>query len=128
MKRSILLVDDEEPILFALTDYFATDGWTVWAARELEEAEALLATRRFHAAIIDLRLTGLGGSEGLSILALIHAQYPQTRVILLTAYGSPEVEMRARALGVDCVMHKPQPLPLIADVVSRLVDGEPVHV
>ncbi len=123
MTRSILLVDDEEPILFALSEFLAAEGWDVWAARELEEAEALLATRRFEAAIADLRLTGYGGAEGLEILQTIHARYPKTRVILLTAYGSPEVEARARALGVDCILHKPQPLSFIAGIVTHLVEG-----
>ncbi|HEY0593370.1 MAG TPA: response regulator [Thermoanaerobaculia bacterium] len=122
MTRSILLVDDEEPILFALSDFFAAEGWDVYAARELEEAEALLATRRFEAAIADLRLTGYGGAEGLKILQLIHARYPKTRVVLLTAYGSPEVETRARWLGVDCILHKPQPLSFIAGIVTHLVE------
>ncbi len=126
MNRTILLVDDEEPILFALTDYFTADGWEVWAAREQEEAEALLTVHRFEAAILDLRLTGFGGAEGLRILHLIHSRYPRTRVIVLTAFGSPEVEARARQLGADCLLQKPQPLSLIADIVSRLVDGEHV--
>lgn len=126
MTHSILLVDDEEPILFALSDYFAAEGWDVCAARELEEAEALLATRRFEAAIADLRLTGYGGAEGLKILQLIHSRYPKTRVVLLTAYGSPEVEMHARMLGVDCILHKPQPLAFIAGIVTHLVESDHV--
>jgi DNA-binding NtrC family response regulator len=124
MKRSILVVDDEEPIRFALTDYLSAEGWEVSAAQEMEEAEALLMHQRFEAAILDLRLTRYSGSEGLGLLQLIHARYPRTRVILLTAFGSPEVEERARQLGVGCVLQKPQPLPFIAELVDRLVEEQ----
>lgn len=128
MTRSILLVDDEEPILSALSEFLAAEGWAVWTARELEEAEALLATQRFAATIADLRLTKYGGAEGLKILGMIHARWPKTRMILLTAYGSPEVEARARSLGVDCILHKPQPLSFIAGIVANLVDPtDPAH-
>jgi DNA-binding NtrC family response regulator len=122
MTRSILLVDDEEPILLALSEFFTAEGWNVVAARELEEAEALLATQEFAAAIADLRLTGYGRADGLKIAETIHARYPRTRVILLTGYRSAEVETNARAFGVDCILHKPQPLSFIADIVTHLVE------
>ena len=65
MPRSILVVDDEPAVSAALADYFRSQGHEVDAAAELEEAGALLAFRRYDAAILDLRLTTLGGSEGL---------------------------------------------------------------
>lgn len=126
MKRSILLLDDEEPILFALSDFFTSEGWNVWAATELEEAEAVLALRRFDAAIVDLRLTGYGGTEGLRILELMHACYPRTKVVMLTAFGQPHIEESARRLGARMVLHKPQPLSLIAEIMTRLVEEEHV--
>jgi DNA-binding response OmpR family regulator len=124
MKRSILLLDDEEPILFALSDFFTAEGWDVWAARELEEAEAVLALRSFDAAIVDLRLTGIGGTEGLRVLEMMHACYPRTKVVMLTAFGQASIEERARRLGARMVLHKPQPLWLIAEIMMQLVEEE----
>ena len=49
----------------------ATLGYAVDTAHELEEAQALLANRRYDLVIADLRLTGIGGVEGLQIVSII---------------------------------------------------------
>jgi len=123
MTRKILIVEDEEPIHFALREYFSAVGYEVTAAREWEEAEALLATRRFDIVLTDLRLTGFGGAEGLEIIGFVRANCPDTRIILLTGYGSADVQMEAHRRGVDAMLFKPTPLVEVArtaDQVMRL--------
>lgn len=117
----ILVMDDEEPIRFAMKEYFETFGYRVDCARELEEAEALLTHITYAVVIADLRLTGIYGAEGLGLVALVREQRPQTRIVLLTAYGSPEVEAEARRLGVDSFLRKPKPLPDLAQIVCNLL-------
>lgn len=124
MKHRILIVDDEEPILFAMSDYFASFGYHVDCAQARDEAEALLASTRYSAAIADLRLTGSQGAEGLDIIGSIRERSPSTRIILMTAYGAPEVEMEARRRGVDVVLHKPKPLPEVAHIMFGLLGKE----
>ncbi len=114
-------MDDEEPILFAMREYFATKGYDVDCARETQEAEALLATHRYSLAILDLRLTGTQGAEGLDILGSLRARSPKTRIILLTAYGSREIEAEARRRGADAFLHKPKPLSEVAAIASGLI-------
>jgi len=122
--QRLLLIDDEEPILFALREYFNAYGYDVDCAREMEEAEALLANVPYAAVIADLRLTGSHGAEGLEIIGYVRERCPWTRIIILTAYGSPEVEAEARRRGVDSFLHKPKPLPEVAQIVYALV-GSP---
>ncbi len=117
----ILIVDDEEPILFAMREYFATKGYDVDCARETQEAEALLAANRYSLAILDLRLTGTQGAEGLDIIGSLRARSPKTRIILLTAYGSREIEAEARRRGADAFLHKPKPLSEVAAIASGLI-------
>ena len=121
MPRRILVVDDEEPILFALREYFTALGYDVDAAREAEEAEACLRDVRYDLVIADLRLCGSQGAQGLEVLTWARQRAPETRTILLTAYGSPEVEREARQLGVDALLHKPKPLPEVAKIVVGLL-------
>src|SRR5262245_59552471 len=90
--RRLLIVDDEEPILFAMREYFESVGFEVDCAARLDEAEALLATRHPQALIADLRLTTAGRSEGLALVAHARENSPLTRIVLLTAYGSPGIE------------------------------------
>jgi CheY-like chemotaxis protein len=121
----ILVVDDEDPIRFSMKEYFDALGYEVDCAREPQEAEALLGYLPYAVVIADLRLTGIHGTEGLGLIRFIREQSPSTRTILLTAYGSADVESEARRLGVDSVLNKPKPLPDLAQiVVGLLAKGE----
>jgi two-component system response regulator QseB len=118
----LLIIDDEETILLAMRSFFTTVGFQVDCAREREEAEALLATARYAAVIADLRLTGINDVEGLDVVGFVRARCPGTLIVLLTAYGLPDVEAEARRRGVDAFLHKPQPLPELARILERLVE------
>ena len=120
-KGRLLVVEDEAFIRFALEDYFTMHGYTVDAAGEWEEAEALLATRAYAIVITDLRLTGFGGTEGLEIIGFVHQRYPATRLILLTGFGGAEVEEEARRRGVDAFLHKPMALAELARIADTIV-------
>lgn len=111
MTRSILIVDDEPAVSAALVDYFRSQGHVVDAAAELEEAGALLAFRHYDAAILDLRLTSFGGSEGLSLLHEIRERDSRMTVLLMSAYVPPEARHQALQHGADGVLQKPFPLP-----------------
>jgi DNA-binding response OmpR family regulator len=121
MPTRILVVDDEESIAFALQRYFRARGLEVDCAGELEEAQALLVNDRYSLVIADLRLTGVHGAEGLEVLSFVREHAPWTRTILLTAYGSDELESEALRRGADAVLRKPKPLPDLAQVVFSLV-------
>ncbi len=117
----MLVVEDEEAILFAIREYFETLGFEVHGAREREEAEALLSHVTYSVVIADLRLTGTYGSEGLSMVGFVKERCPHTAIMLLTAYRSPQAEAEARRLGVDCFVQKPKPLPDLAQIVFALL-------
>ena len=121
-RERILIVDDEELIVIAMRKYFEGLGYQVDAAHELEEAQALLANRPYDLVIADLRLTGIGGVEGLQIVSDIHQRSGTTRVILLSAYGTPEIERESYNRGADAFLHKPKAMMEIASVAMNLLD------
>lgn len=125
MPPRILIVDDEESIVFAMRRYFQLHGFDVDAARELEEAQALVANVRYAVVIADLRLTGVHGAEGLDLVAYVRERCPWTRTMLLTAHSSPDIEVAGRERGVDMVLRKPRPLPDVAQAVMTLLAKEP---
>src|ERR1043166_984105 len=67
--QRILIVDDEDLIVLAMRKYFEGLGYLVDSAFELEEAQAMLANYEYDLVIADLRLTGIGGVEGLQIVS-----------------------------------------------------------
>lgn len=118
----ILVVDDEELIIDAMQKYFSGLGFLTDKAAELEEALALLANYRYELVIVDLRLTGIGGVEGLEIVSEIHQKWPDTRIILLSAFGTPEIERESYNRGADAFLHKPQAMMSIARLADTLLE------
>jgi DNA-binding response OmpR family regulator len=118
----ILIVDDEDLIVGAMRRYFQGLGYVVDSAYELEEAQALLANYQYDLVIADLRLTGIGGVEGLQIVADVHQKCVDTRVILLSAFGTPEIERESYNRGADAFLHKPKAMMEIAQVAKSLLE------
>ena len=123
----LLIVDDEESICFSMSEYFSLHGYKVDTAREVEEAEKLLEATEYKVVIQDLRLSLKRDADGLDMIRLIKEQNPQARIIVLTAYGSAEMEDEARRCGADAFLRKPKPLSQVAQVVQGLIESPPRH-
>lgn len=121
----ILVVDDEESICFSMSEYFSLHGFRVDTAREMEEAEKLIQATDYRVVIQDLRLDPARNPAGLEMIKAIRNQNPQTRIIVLTAYGSTDVEDEARRCGADAFLRKPKPLSQVAQVVQGLLEAPP---
>lgn len=123
MKHRLLIVDDEERLLDTMSDYFDFRGFEVACAADLATAERLVDEQQFSAVIADLRLTGVERNEGLELIAYTRAKSPETKVVLLTAYGTPDIVEAARSHGAHAILEKPQPLASIADTVTQLLNS-----
>lgn len=119
----LLVVDDEESICFSMREYFSQHGFKVDTAREIEEAEGLIKGTDYQVIIQDLRLGVDQRQEGIEIIRLVHELNPETRIVVLTSYGSPEVEAEARRAGADAFLRKPKPLSQVAQVVQGLIES-----
>ena len=119
----ILVVDDEATILFAMREFLTHGGFFVDCASEREEAEALIVNDTYAAVIADLRLLGSDSGDGLDVVLAAREKSRDTRIVLLSAYTTPEIETRARLHGADAVLKKPRPLREIAHCVCSLLEG-----
>jgi DNA-binding NtrC family response regulator len=117
----LLVVDDEALISFAMRRFFQAQGFEVDCASELAGARRLLTERCYDLVIADLRLSGIGSTEGLDVVAWTTEHCPGARSILLTSYGSPAIEAAARSRGAAAMILKPIALPELADILSDLV-------
>lgn len=122
--QRVLIVDDEETIAFAAARYLATRGFEVDMATSEGDAERLLSSRDYEALVVDLRL-GPEGHEGFRLIELARRLMPSIAVVLITAYGAPAVEARARELAVDSLIKKPATLAHLAEVLTASTVGEP---
>jgi len=121
----LLVVDGEESICFSMKEYFTMQGYSVDTARELEEAQRLVETTNYQVVIQDLRLGPAQKPDGLEMVRFIRNQNPHTRIIVLTAYGSPEMETEALHSGADAFLRKPKPLSQVAQVIQGLMESRP---
>jgi DNA-binding NtrC family response regulator len=121
--RKLLVVDDEESICLSMSEYFSQHGFKVDTAREMEEAEGLLKNTEYKVIIQDLRLGATRHPDGIEIIKMVHQRNPDTRIVVLTSYGSPEAEAEARHAGADAFLRKPKPLSQVAQVVQGLIES-----
>lgn len=112
----VLVVDDEPLIRWSVTETLADLGLDVEQADSAASALQAITTAAlpFDVIVLDLRLPDM---DDLSLLATIRQLLPEAPIILMTAYGSPELLAHARRLGVRAVLHKPFELAEL----SRLV-------
>ena len=120
--KRLLLVDDEQNVLVGMRRYFCASGFEVDCASEREQAEELLARRVYDAMIVDLGLTAGKGPDGLEVVRLGRRVCPGARIVVLTAFGSAEMEIEARNRGADVFLQKPRPLPEIRRAIDPQAD------
>jgi DNA-binding NtrC family response regulator len=100
----VLLVDDEEEFVSALSERLMLRGIEVDSALNGEEALASLKQKEFEVVILDVMMPGLGGLE---VLRQIKSTYPNTQVILLTGHGSTREGIEGMRLGAFDYLIKP---------------------
>jgi DNA-binding NtrC family response regulator len=103
----ILIVDDEPTILLTLSYALRSKDVEVITASRLEPAEEALKRNIFDLVIADIRMSGMLGVEGLELLTYIKRYWPGTKVIIMTAHGSEEVQQDAYERGATHYYQKP---------------------
>src|ERR1041384_6521518 len=117
MADSVLLIDDDVDVLRGIGSYFERLGYEV--TRELS-GEAGLATfdrLRPEVVILDLRLPGMNGMEGLEEL-----RQGMAACILLTGDSDVPTAVRAMQLGAENFLTKPVDMEHLAAATARVAD------
>ncbi|OGW27172.1 MAG: histidine kinase [Nitrospirae bacterium GWC2_42_7] len=118
--KKILIVDDEQTILIALSHLLSNKDTTVITSNRIEEAEEALSRYTFDLVIADIRMSGMYGIEGLELLSYIKKVRPETEVIIMTAYGSEEIKEDAYKRGAFYYYEKPIDITHLISKVTAL--------
>jgi DNA-binding NtrC family response regulator len=121
----VLVVDDERLIRWSIAETLSNVGHTVVEAENGAAAIRALTTSEtpIDAVFLDFRLPD---SDDLQLLATIRRISPHSSVILMTAYGSPEVTRGALEMGVFQVMSKPFELHALHPLLMKAWQSRPV--
>jgi len=111
------LLDDEESVLGVLSDYLRSPHLDIVTCREIEAAEAILEHNHFDVVVTDLRVSELGGLEGIRLIRFVTSHFPDTIVLAMSGYVTEEVHAFGRAAGVTAVLEKPLDLPRLREWV-----------
>jgi DNA-binding NtrC family response regulator len=102
----VLIVEDELLIRWSIAETLTHAGHTVIEAPDGATAVMVLKNDadRIDAVVLDYRLPD---SSDLTLLATVRRLSPDSAVVLMTAFGTPDVVKGALDLGVYHVLHKP---------------------
>jgi DNA-binding NtrC family response regulator len=118
LTRRILIVDDEPLIRWCIAQTLGTAGHGITEAQDAASALGALASMpEPDVILLDLRLPD---SSDLSLLARIRTIAPAAAVVMMTAFGTPEITSEALKLGARAVLIKPFDMHDLEQVVSSL--------
>lgn len=103
-KASVLVVEDEENILTALTDFLEFHHFKVTQAADGLEAERAVGQGQFDLILLDLMLPKISGEQ---LCAKWRHEGLQTPIIMLTAKGQEKERIAGLNLGADDYITKP---------------------
>jgi len=112
---NILVVDDEVNIRGALVTMLEKKGHQVRGVATAEEGLEHMETTPAELVITDLRMPGIGGME---FLRRLKDTWPDTEVVVMTAYGSIDTAVEAMRLGAYDYLTKPidrDRFPIVVD-------------
>ena len=104
MDRKILLADDETTFRETFSKVLQEEGMVVTAVGNGIDAIEAITKDIFTVAILDIRMPG---ADGIKVLRQIKKIRPQTRVIMITAFGTVEMAVEAIKLGASDYVVKP---------------------
>ena len=115
--RHVLVVDDEPLIRWSVAESLSDLGCDVEQASDAGSALRIVTTNPapFDVVVLDLRLPDM---NDLSLLGTVRQLLPSAALILMTAFGTPDVIERAEALGAT-VINKPFELEELTRLVTR---------
>jgi len=122
----IMVVDDDPVTCELLCEVFEKQGYITRFEQSSEAAISALVTFCPHVIVSDIRMKAR--HDGLNLLEHVRLQSPETRVILMTAFGSVDTAVRAVKVGAFDYVSKPFRIDEVVTTVRRaLMTQAPVQ-
>jgi CheY-like chemotaxis protein len=117
-KPNILIVDDDDTFLLSLTDGFLSQDcdFNVFTAGNGKEALTTLESQKIDMVVTDLKMPEMDGFE---LVAHISQYYKDIPVIIITAFGTPDIEKDLHKLGTFQYLEKPLDLNALEEKISE---------
>lgn len=119
----VLIVDDEESLLLTIQAGFDgyKDKFEVVTAHNGKEAVKVLESLSISLVVTDLKMPEMDGFE---LLGYLKDEFPQIPVIVMTAFGTPEIETRLSQTGMIRMLEKPVDFDELTQLIISLLDQD----
>ena len=122
MKGRILLVDDDRTFRLSTIALLREEGHDVDGASSAAEAIESVERGRFDLVVMDLRMPGLSGIDGVEILRKRGEGVP---VLMISGFGTVDTAVKALHTGVDDFLTKPVEPEVLLERVANLIQRRP---
>jgi len=117
----IMIVDDERIIRESFKKKKKKSGHRVATAASGGEALEKLGETAFDLLFVDIKMPGM---DGIELLAAVKEKYPETMVIIITAYGSIESSVEAMKIGATDYLLKPFKPDQLSLVMEKVIQQQ----
>lgn len=115
-KKKILIVDDEDNITWSMEKYLAKEGYFIATADSAKKGAELLNSSPFELVITDMKMPDV---DGFQFLNWIKKNHPKSKVVIMTAFGSPSIRDEAKKIGAYRYFEKPVDLNQLRKFINE---------
>jgi len=121
--KSVLIVDDEKPFLMSISDGLSaySEDFHVITALNGKEAVNILNSKKIDLVVTDLKMPKMNGFQLLAYMSKNCADIP---VIVMTAFGTPEIESKLHNMGALRYLEKPLDINKLRTSISNALNDK----
>jgi DNA-binding NtrC family response regulator len=122
-KKRVLIVDDEQDLTWSLVRRLSKDaGRMEFVCTDSgKQALDLMNHQPVDLLVTDLRMPGMSGQD---LIHRVRSEHPAVKIILMTAFSSPELKEFVRHFGIDGYLEKPFELEELRNLIYDNCLGE----
>ncbi len=120
--KKVLIVDDDRSFRQSLIDGFKSyeDKFTITTAEDGVQACEILEKDTISLVLTDLKMPRMDGFE---LVAHLSSNFPNIPVIVMTAFGTPQMEDNLREMGTFQYIEKPIDFTMLVDKILKGLEG-----
>jgi FixJ family two-component response regulator len=116
----IAVIDDDQSFRVALVESLSSLGYGADGYASAEDYIGLIGGKSFDCVVTDIHMPGM---SGLDLMKRLAARGSKTPVVLITARSDTNLEAKAAAAGVACLLRKPFEINDLIECIERAVKG-----
>ncbi len=122
--KLVLLVEDESALLSGMQAWLRDNEYGFAVMIASDGNKALNIVERYHPDLVisDVRMPGM---DGLELLLACRKRFPNLRFVIVSAFGTPDMEKRSMQYGAVRFLHKPVEMTLLEHTIVEVLNQQP---